>query len=169
MTFRDRKSVVWDFGGPGTADLALTDDAHISVVRIWPDAAWNDGQTEAAIMASATARFGSEVVTHLEIYSGYLPALWAPEDTSQFCPPQGAFGVPKDLSIGDDGTYVRVPCGQYEITTCEWQNDNFDVTKLECDEFVIRPDPAVERTRFPASLNFATLAVARALCNRHQT
>lgn len=52
-----------------------------------------------------------------------------PEDTAEFTAPHGAEGVPEDLSIGDGGAYVRVPCGRYEITIYEWQNDDFDVTK----------------------------------------
>ena len=131
MLFAGRESIVWDFGGPGTGDVVLVNDTHISLVRIWPDAAWTEAQTEAVIVSSATARFNPTVVAHFTISSGYLLALWAPEDTTEFSAPQGARGVPEGLSIGDGGVYVRVVPGSYEITACEWHNDNYDVTKLD--------------------------------------
>jgi hypothetical protein len=131
MTFGGGEVVVWDFGGPGTADIVLIDESRLSIVRIWPDASWNEEETEAAIIASATAQFDSSEVAHLTIDSGYLLVLWAPEDASEFATPHGAAGVPNGLSIGDGGAYVRVPSGRYAITTCEWQSENFDVTKLD--------------------------------------
>ncbi|RYD84978.1 MAG: hypothetical protein EOP84_03910 [Verrucomicrobiaceae bacterium] len=131
MTFAGRESIVWDFGGPGTGDIILVSDSHISVVRIWPDSAWDERETEEAVISAATAQFGSEIVAHLTIDSGYLLALWAPEETTESSGPNGAEGVPTGLSIGDGGAYVRVPRGRYEITACEWQNGNFDVTKLD--------------------------------------
>jgi len=125
-------SLVWDFGGPGTGDIVVVSDTHVSVVRIWPDASWTEAETESVVVSSATTRFGSAVVAYLTIRSGYLLVLWATEDASEFLPPRGEHGVPEPgLSIGDGGAYVRIPCGRYEITTCEWQTDNFDVTKLD--------------------------------------
>jgi len=125
-------SMVWDFGGAGTGDIVIVSDLHVSVVRIWPDASWTEAETESVITCSATARYGSAVLLHLTIESGYLLALWATEDASRFSPPQGACGVPNPgLSIGDGGAYVRIPCGSYEVTACEWQTDRFDVTKVD--------------------------------------
>jgi hypothetical protein len=125
-------SLVWSFGGPGTGDIVVVNNKHISVVRIWPDASWTESETEAAVVSSATARFGSTTVGHLTVNSGYLLALWATEDASEFSSPRGEDGVPEPgLSIGDGGAYVRVPCGRYEVTACEWQEEKFDVTKLD--------------------------------------
>ena len=132
LPFGEGESVVWDFGGPGTGDVVVVSESHISVVRIWPDASWTDEHTTSVIVASATARFSPAVMAHLTIASGYLLALWAPEDASKFVSPHGAYGVPgPGLSIGDGGTYVRVPCGRYEVTACEWHSDVFDITKLD--------------------------------------
>jgi hypothetical protein len=131
MMFGSRESVVWDFGGPGSGDIILVSDSHISIVRIWPDASWSDEHTEAVIVSSATAQFGSSIMAHLTISSDYLLALWAAEDLSECSPPNGQAGVPEALSIGDGGAYVRVLCGHYEVTACEWQTHQFDVTKLD--------------------------------------
>jgi len=132
LPFGNGESVIWDFGGPGTGDIVVVSESHISVVRIWPDASWTDEHTTSVIVASATARFGAAVLAHITITSGYLLALWAPEDASKFCSPHGASGVPgPGLSIGDGGAYVHVPCGRYEVTACEWQADVFDITKLD--------------------------------------
>ena len=131
LVFSGIESVLWEFGGPGTGHIVTVSDSHISIVRIWPDADWNDDEIDAAIVSSATARFGGSVVAHLTIDSGYLLALWAPEDTAEFSEPTGSEGVPEGLSIGDGGTYVRVPCGRYEISCGEWEEGNFDVTKLD--------------------------------------
>lgn len=132
LTFEGAESVVWDFGGPGTGDIVVVSDSHISVVRIWPDESWTDDHTASVVLASATAHFGTIVMAHVSIVSGYLLALWAPEDASQFSAPQDNRGVPAPgLSIGDGGAYVRVLCGRYAVTACEWQTDEFDVTKLD--------------------------------------
>lgn len=125
-------SLVWDFGGPGTGDIIVVNNKHISIVRIWPDASWTESETEAVIVASATARFGSELAAYLTIHSGYLLALWATEDASGFLLPRGESGIPEPgLSIGDGGAYVRVPCGRYEVSACEWQAERFDIAKLD--------------------------------------
>ena len=132
LAFGGAESVVWDFGGPGTGDIVVVSESHISVVRVWPDDSWTDDHTASVVIASATARLGTAVMAHVSITSGYLLALWAPEDASEFSSPQDSRGVPTPgLSIGDGGAYVRVPCGRYEITTCEWQSDECDITKLD--------------------------------------
>lgn len=125
-------ALVWEFGGPGTGDIVVVSDTHISIVRIWPDASWAEAETESAVISSATARFGTAVTAHLTIASDYLLALWATENASEFSLPRGAKGVPgPGLSIGDGGAYLRVPCGRYEVSACEWQTDTYDVTKLD--------------------------------------
>ena len=132
LTLGGAESVVWDFGGPGTGDIAIVSDSHVSVVRIWPGDSWTDDYTASVVVTSATSRFGTSILGHITIESGYLLALWAPEDASQFLPPQGARGVPEPgLSIGDGGAYVRVLCGSYEVSNCEWQTGEFDVTKID--------------------------------------
>jgi hypothetical protein len=146
--FGDGKSVVWDFGGPGTGDVVVVGESHISVVRIWPGANWTDEHTKLVTVASATARFSPAVLAHLTIASGYLLALWAPEDASKFLSPHGPCGVPGPrLSIGDGGTYVRVPCGTYEVTACEWQSDGFDITKLDLRRINHLAKPITEAIR----------------------
>lgn len=124
-------AVVWDMGGPGTADIVLVSPNHISIVRIWPDGSWSDHECEQAVMSAATERFGTEELAQLSIHTGYLLALWAPEDMSGGGSPSGADGVPEDLSIGDGGAYVRVPSGRYTVTACEWQTVIYDVTKID--------------------------------------
>ena len=132
LAFGRTESVVWEFGGSGTGDIIAVSDCHISIVRIWPCESWTDDQTASMIVASATAHFGTSVMAHVAIESGYLLALWAPEDASKFSPPQGAHGVPgPGLSIGDGGAYVRIPCGRYEVTACEWQKAESGVTKID--------------------------------------
>lgn len=132
IAFGGVDSLVWEFGGPGTGDIVVVSDTHTSVVRGWPDTDWTETETESAVVAAATARFGATVVAHLTITSGYLLALWASEDASEFSEPCGAHGVPDPgLSIGDGGAYVRIPCGRYEVTSCQWQTDKFDVTKID--------------------------------------
>ena len=132
ITFGGVESIVWDFGGAGTSDIVVVNDSHISVVRIWPDASWTETETETTIISSATARFGKSVIANLTISSGYLLALWATEDASEFSSPLNAQGVPRPgLSIGDGGAYVRIQRGRYDITACEWQTDKFDVTKID--------------------------------------
>ena len=125
------EALLWDIGGPGTADIVLVSPTHISMVRIWPDASWSGEECEQAIVSAATERFGTDVLAQLSIRSGYLLALWAPEDMSLGGTPSGAFGVPDDLSIGDGGAYIRVPLGCYSVTACEWQTDTYDVTKID--------------------------------------
>jgi hypothetical protein len=129
ITLGGADSLVWEFGGEGTGHIVVVSDTHISVVRIWPDASWTVAETESVIVSSATARFGTAVMAHLTITSGYLLALWATEDASEFSPPRGAQGVPEPGS--HDGAYVRIPCGRYEITACDWKTGKFDVTKLD--------------------------------------
>ena len=124
--------LVWDFGGPGTGDIVVVSDKHISVVRIWPDASWTESESDSVVVSSATSRFGEAIIAHLTISSGYLLALWATEDASEFSAPCGTQGFPDPgLSTGSGGAYVRVPCGRYEITACEWEEDKFSITKLD--------------------------------------
>ena len=128
----DVDCLVWDFGGAGTGDIIRVSDAHVSVVRIWPDATWTEPQTEAAIVSAATARYGTSPMARLTFTSGYLLALWATEDASEFLAPRGEQGVPgPGLSIGDGGTYVRIARGTYAITACEWQTGDHDINKLD--------------------------------------
>jgi hypothetical protein len=124
-------AVVWNIGGPGTADIVIFSPEHISIVRIWPDGSWTDQECEQAVISAATERFGSEELAQITISSGYLLALWAPEDMSAGGSPVGESGVPEDLSIGDGGAYVRVPSGYYSVTACEWQTSIYDVTKID--------------------------------------
>ena len=132
LAFGRTESVVWEFGGPGTAYIVVVSDYHISIVRIWPGEGWTDDQVTSVVIDSATDRFGALVMAHVTIESGYLLALWAPEEATAFSAPQGGRGVPDPgLSIGDGGAYVRVPCGRYEVTACEWQTDEFDITKID--------------------------------------
>ena len=124
--------LVWDFGGPGTGDVVVVSDTHISIVRIGLNEDWTEAVTESVIVSSATKRYGTEAVATLTISSGYLLVLWAPEDASEFLPPCGLQGIPSPgLAIGDGGAYVSISCGNYEVTTCEWQTDEFEITKLD--------------------------------------
>ena len=125
------QAVVWDIGGPGTAAIVLVSSEQISIVRIWPDGSWSDQECEQAVISAATERFGTEELGRFSIHSGYLLALWAPEDMSAGGSPSGESGVPDDLSIGDGGAYVRVPPGCYSVTACEWQTGIYDVTKID--------------------------------------
>ncbi len=125
------RAVVWDFGGPGTADIVHVSPAHVSIVRLWPDDSWTNDDCEQAAIAAATERFGANELARLSIHSGYLLALWAPEDMSAGGNPSGESGVPDDLSIGDGGAYVQVPVGNYTVTACEWQTDVCEVTKVD--------------------------------------
>jgi hypothetical protein len=70
-------------------------------------------------------------LAHLSIHTGYLLALWAPEDMSAGGRPSGDSGIPDDLSIGDGGAYVRVLSGRYSVSACEWQTGVYDVTKID--------------------------------------
>ncbi len=127
----NHRALVWDIGGPGTADIVRVSPTHISIVRIWPDASWTEDDCERTVISSATERFGSEQLAQLSIYTGYLLALWAPEDMSAGGRPSGDSGIPDDLSIGDGGAYVRVPSGRYSVSACEWQTGVYDVTKID--------------------------------------
>ena len=97
------QAVVWDIGGPGTAGIVLVNPEHISIVRIWPDSSWSDQECEQVVISAATERFGTEVLARFSIHTGYLLALWAPEDMLAGGNPSGESGVPDDLSIGDGG------------------------------------------------------------------
>ena len=125
------QALVWDIGGPGTADIVLVSPMHISIVRIWPDASWSDEQCERVVVSAATERCGTHELAQLSIHTGYLLALWAPEDMSSGGTPSGVFGVPHDLSIGDGGAYIRVPLGCYSVTACEWQTETYNITKID--------------------------------------
>ncbi len=125
------EAIVWDIGGPGTADIVRVSPVHISIVRIWPDASWSEEECEQAVIAAATDRFGTQELARLSIHTGYLLALWAPEDMAAAGPPAGESGVPDDLSIGDGGVYVQIPCGHYSVSACEWQTGIYDVTKID--------------------------------------
>lgn len=123
--------LVWDMGGPGTACVVRVSPQHVSIVRVWPDAAWTDEDYDRAVASAATECFGVEELARLTIHSGYLLALWGPEDMTLAGSPSGDSGVPDDLSVGDGGGYVRVPTGCYFVTACEWQEGNYDVTKID--------------------------------------
>jgi len=125
------QALVWDFGGPGTAHIVLVSPTHISILRIWPDASWSAEECEQAVVSAATERFGSDELAQLSIHTGYLLAVWAPEDMSFAGNPSGAFGIPDDRSIGDGGAYIRVLLGRYSVTACEWKTDAYDVTKID--------------------------------------
>lgn len=125
------QALVWDFGGPGTANIVLVNPQHISIVRLWPDGSWTDHECQQAVILAATERFGSQELAQVVIYSSYLLALWAPEDMSAGGAPIGDSGVPDGLSIRDGGAYVSVPSGRYSVTACEWQAGSYDVTKLD--------------------------------------
>jgi hypothetical protein len=127
----DDQAIVWDIGGPGTADIVRVSPEHLSIVRIWPDGSWSDQECEQVVISAATDRFGTEELARLTIHTGYLLALWAPEDIVAGGSPSGDSGVPDDLSIGDGGAYVRVPTGCYSVTACEWQTGIYDVTKID--------------------------------------
>jgi len=127
----DDQAIVWDIGGPGTADIVRVSPEHLSIVRIWPDGSWSDQECEQVVISAATDRFGTEELARLTIHTGYLLALWAPEDVVAGGSPSGDSGVPDDLSIGDGGAYVRVPTGCYSVTACEWQTGIYDVTKID--------------------------------------
>ena len=119
MTFDSAEVVIWNFGGPGTGDIVRgRTDSHFPSSVSGRTLLGAIEQTEATIISSATARFGSAVMAHLTIFSGYLLALWAPEDLSECPAPIRTEGVPEPLSIGDGGAYVRVACGRYQVTTC---------------------------------------------------
>ena len=125
------QAVVWDMGGPGTAHIVQVSPLHLSIVRLWPDAAWSEEEYEQTVISAATQWFSPEERARLRIHSGYLLALWAPEDMSAGGSPAGDSGVPDDLSIGDGGVYVKVPSGEYLVTAIGWLAGNYDVTKLD--------------------------------------
>lgn len=127
----NHRAIVWDIGGPGTADIVLVNPKHISIVRIWPDGSWSDQECQKAVISAATECFGTVELARISIDTGYLLALWAPEDMTAVGNPSGDSGVPNDLSIGDGGAYVRVSKGSYSVTACEWQSDTYDVTKID--------------------------------------
>jgi hypothetical protein len=127
----DCHAIVWDIGGPGTADIVQVSPAHISLVRIWPDAKWSDEEIEQAVIAAASECSGSDELARLTIHSGYLLGLWAPEDLTSCSPPSGDSGIPDDLSIGDGGAYVKVAPGLYSVTACQWRSPNCDFTKMD--------------------------------------
>lgn len=125
------RAVVWHMGGPGTADIVQVSAEHISLVRIWPDASWSEQDCTQAVTAAATERFGSEELAQVVIHSGYLLALWAPEDMTACGSPSGGSGAPDDLSMGGGGAYIKVPPGRYSVSACEWQAEKHDVTKID--------------------------------------
>jgi hypothetical protein len=71
----DRRAILWDIGGPGTADIVVVSPSHISIVRIWPDASWSEQECERAVVSAATERFGTQELAKLSIDTGYLLAL----------------------------------------------------------------------------------------------
>jgi len=126
-----REAIVWDIGGPGTAEIIQVSATHISIVRIWPDPSWTENDCEQAVISAAVERFGDKELARLSIRTGYLLALWAPEDMSAGGNPSGESGIPEDLSIGDGGAYIRVQTGSYSVTACEWQTDVCHVAKID--------------------------------------
>src|SRR5688572_18491134 len=62
LVFGQTEAVIWDFEGPGTGDIVMVSECHISVVRIWPDESWTDDHTASVVLASATDRFGASVM-----------------------------------------------------------------------------------------------------------
>ena len=159
ITLNGLEALIWDFGGPGTGFIVIASDAHISVVRVWPEPGWTEIKFESVVVSSASERFGTEVMANVTISSGYLLALWAPEDASKFLPPHGAQGVPgPGLSIS--GVYVRVPCGKYEVTTSEWHQEKFATLKIDLRK--------MERAAGATIQHVFDLADMRAAFHRHR-
>jgi hypothetical protein len=127
----EHRVIVWDIGGPGTADIVRVSPTHISLVRIWPDASWTEADCERTMISAATERFGPVQSAQLSIHSGYLLALWAPEDMSTGGGPLGDSGSLSSLTVGSGGAYVRVPSGRYGVSACEWQTEVYEVTKID--------------------------------------
>ena len=77
VSIRQKQGLVWEIGGAGTADVFLDRSDHLIVVRAWLD----DPADEMSTLFTLAALPRTEVISlgSLEITSGVLAILWAPE------------------------------------------------------------------------------------------
>lgn len=75
LTVGEHSAVAWEMSGPGTADVFEAGEGRIRIVRAWLD---EDTPEEIEQLASADAPSHVDV-GEIEIPSGSLAVLWAPE------------------------------------------------------------------------------------------
>jgi len=133
IVLNGNRSIVWSFGGSGTADLVKLAHNRLSIVRIWPDSRLTRAQVDEAIAIAAGTEHNPKAVGRIDISCGYLLAIWAPEDAAsiRFPPdPSKGNGIP-GLSMGGAGAYVEFPSGQYEVEASDWKGRDHNITKLD--------------------------------------
>jgi hypothetical protein len=108
-------ALVWELGGPGTADVFRKSDVELVLSRGWYEPATFSDETCRAL-ASVPRSGQAKVIGELDVASGTLVILWAPESgacvESTEVPPDG---IPTGkLSMGGTALMVAVRPGRYE-------------------------------------------------------
>jgi hypothetical protein len=106
--------LVWELGGPGTADVFRKSDAEIVLSRGWYETTTPSDETVASL-ASVPLSERAVLLGELDVDSGTLVILWAPESggcvQSTEVPPDG---VPTgEVSMGGTALMVAVRPGRY--------------------------------------------------------
>lgn len=126
IAFDGKKSLVWDFGGAGTAYLAKSEPRTTMLVRHWSDGELPDSE----IVGLATNPSAQIATATLTVTSGIVLLLWAAEDARQLVPPEAGFGNPKGLAIGDGGCFIALAPGRYEAVSAHYFQNQIEVAAL---------------------------------------
>lgn len=128
--------LLWDIGGPGTADL-FGDDGNLILVRVWLDDESLD-ENDNILKISNIARFetkNNSFMGIIPVESGILCVLWVEEsgigvdatppetDTKTWVPEESQW-------MSGAGRFVRVVPGKYACYTDELEGDDFNATRL---------------------------------------
>jgi hypothetical protein len=104
------QAVIWELGGAGTADVFYEKRVQIRIVR-----AWVDNKDIIDVLADAPLNKNHTNLGAIEVSSGVLAILWAPENgqcieslrVSQSSRPSG------EMATDSAGLLLKVPKGQY--------------------------------------------------------
>ena len=129
------KALVWDPYGAGTGDVFIKSQGHLVFIRCWLDepAGANEADELRTITALAELPMGEAATLGLlEITSGILAILWAPEsgecieslDIEESERPTG------ETATGSSGLLVRVAGGNYSCLHDEFELE--DVSARRC-------------------------------------
>lgn len=123
VTIGEHPAVAWEMSGPGTADVFRSSDGLIRIVRAWVD---EDTPEELEKLASLDAPSHVEV-GEIEIPSGLLAVLWAPE-SGQRIPLSTEHDVQRvsGTSLDDSAFLLKVSSQRYR---CQHDEVNVGVSR----------------------------------------
>jgi hypothetical protein len=123
ITVGDHPAIAWEMCGPGTADVFRSTDGLIRIVRAWVD---EDAQEEIEKLAAHDAPSHVEV-GEIEIPSGLLAVLWAPE-SGQRIPLSTEQDVQRvsGTSLNDSAFLLKVSSSRYR---CQHDEVNVGVSR----------------------------------------